>query len=65
VFNGSLRSLRCSLRAAVFVESDETMCRRISSVLEAFRRLLLQIGGANIAGCQRQPKIDPLAAIEN
>jgi hypothetical protein len=28
-------------------------CRRISSVLDAFRRLLLQIGGANIAGADR------------
>jgi hypothetical protein len=27
--------------------------RRISSVLEAFRRLRLQIGGANIAGADR------------
>jgi len=29
------------------------LCRRISSVLDAFRRLLLQIGGANIAGADR------------
>jgi hypothetical protein len=51
--NGSLRSLRYSPGAAVFVESDETSCLRISSVLKAFRRLLLQIGGANIAGADR------------
>jgi hypothetical protein len=30
-------------------EADETVLPRIS-VLDAFRRLLLQIGGANIAG---------------
>jgi hypothetical protein len=50
------RSARCDVRreAAVFVESDETtvlnnqLCR-----LEAFRRLLLQIGGANIASADR------------
>jgi hypothetical protein len=29
------------------------LCRRISSVLDTFRRLLLQIGGANIAGADR------------
>jgi hypothetical protein len=29
------------------------MCRRISSVLDSFRRLRLQIGGANIAGADR------------
>jgi hypothetical protein len=36
--------------------SDPTkrVCLRISSVLDAFRRLLLQIGGANIAGADRQ-----------
>ena len=48
--NGSLRSLRCSLGAAVFVEADKRLFQRTSSALEAFRRLLLQIGGANIAG---------------
>jgi hypothetical protein len=36
--------------AAVFVESDETTSMEISSALDAFRQLLLQIGGANIAG---------------
>jgi len=46
--------------AAMFAEeppssSDPTkrLCRRISTVLGAFRRLLLQIGGANIAGADR------------
>src|SRR6185436_5937169 len=35
--------------------SDPTkrLCRRISTVLDGFRRLLLQIGGANIAGADR------------
>jgi hypothetical protein len=35
--------------------SDPTkrLCRKISSVLNLFRRLLLQIGGANIAGADR------------
>ena len=50
---GLLRSLRCSPEAAVFVGSDKRSCWKISSVLEAFRRLLLQIGGANIAGVDR------------
>jgi hypothetical protein len=39
--------------AAVFVGSDEKLSRRISSARDAFRRLLLQIGGANIAGADR------------
>jgi hypothetical protein len=39
--------------AAVFVGSAETIMSVSSSVLEAFRRLLLQIGGANIAGADR------------
>jgi hypothetical protein len=36
------------------------LCRRISSVPEAFRRLLLQIGGANIASADRarQPTLE-------
>jgi hypothetical protein len=38
---------------AVFVESDETTVSQISPVLDAFRQLLLQIGGANIAGADR------------
>jgi len=38
--------------------SDPTkrLWRRIGSVLDAFRRLLLQIGGANIAGADRAGK---------
>jgi hypothetical protein len=44
------RSLRCSPGAAVFVESDETTRIGNHSALVSFRRLLLQIGGANIAG---------------
>ena len=50
------RSARCDVRrgAAVFVESDETtIFSDLSSVLDSFRRLLLQIGGANIAGAGR------------
>ena len=57
--NGSLRSLRCSLGAAVFVEADKRLFQRTSSALDAFRRLLLQIGGANIAG--RDPGLIPVA----
>jgi len=49
----SLRSLRCSPAATVFVESDETIVSLISSVLDGFRQLLLQIGGANITGADR------------
>jgi hypothetical protein len=46
------RFARCNVRweAAVFVESDEATSMEISSALDAFRQLLLQIGGANIAG---------------
>ena len=49
------RSARCDVRpgAAVFVASDETLFWRVSSVFDPFRRLLLQIGGANIAGADR------------
>jgi hypothetical protein len=36
--------------AAVFVGSDETDVPMQRLFLAAFRRLLLQIGGANIAG---------------
>ena len=48
------RSARCDVRrgAAVFVDSDENALR-ISSALDGFRRLLLQIGGANIASADR------------
>jgi hypothetical protein len=50
------RSARCDVRrgAAVFVESDETILHENSSVLDGFRRLLLQIGGANIAHGSRR-----------
>jgi hypothetical protein len=49
------RSGRCDVRwgAAVFVGSEETIVSQISSVLEAFHRLLLQIGGVNIVGADR------------
>jgi hypothetical protein len=53
VSNGSLRSLRCSPEAAVFVGSDEMIVSENQLCLEAFRRLLLQIGGANIACADR------------
>jgi hypothetical protein len=48
-------SARCDVRrgAAVFVGSDETTIHVNSSVLDGFRRLLLQIGGANIASADR------------
>jgi hypothetical protein len=47
------RSARCDVRwgAAVFVGPDDHP--RNSSVLDGFRRLLLQIGGANIASADR------------
>jgi len=49
------RIARCNVRweAAVFVESDETTSMEISTALDAFRQLLVQIGGANIAGADR------------
>jgi len=50
------RSARCDVRrvATVFVRSDETIVLDNQPLfLEAFRRLLLQIGGANIAGADR------------
>jgi hypothetical protein len=52
------RFARCDVRwgAAVFVGSDDTIMAQISSVLGACRRLLLQIGGANIAGADRALK---------
>jgi len=39
--------------AAVFVGSDETTVSETGSARDAFRRPLLQIGGANIAGPDR------------
>jgi hypothetical protein len=52
------RSARRDVRrkAAVFVESDETIRRSVSSFIDAFRRLVLQIGGANIASADRALK---------
>jgi hypothetical protein len=49
------RCARCDVRwgAAVFVGSDETIVSDSSLCFEAFRRLRLQIGGANIAGADR------------
>jgi hypothetical protein len=49
------RSARCDVRreAAVFVGSDETILPDNPLCHDAFRRLLLQIGGANIAGADR------------
>jgi hypothetical protein len=49
------RFARCDVRrgAAVFVVSDETTGVAESALFDAFRRLLLQIGGANIAGADR------------
>jgi hypothetical protein len=49
------RFARCDVRrgAAVFVGSDETQTSEIKPVLDVFLRLLLQIGGANIAGADR------------
>jgi hypothetical protein len=45
------RCARCDIRqeAAVFVGSDETTVSENQLCLDVFRRLLLQIGGANIA----------------
>jgi hypothetical protein len=49
------RSARCDVRREPPSSSNPTkrLCRRISPVLDAFRQLLLQIGGANIAGADR------------
>jgi hypothetical protein len=50
------RSARCDVRrgAAVFVESDETTRVGESALFSTrFVGLLLQIGGANIAGADR------------
>jgi hypothetical protein len=52
VSNGLLRSLDVRRGAAVFVGTDETTIHENSSVLDGFRRLLLQIG-ANIASADR------------
>jgi leucyl/phenylalanyl-tRNA--protein transferase len=47
------RSLRCSPGSRPFVESDETTLSEGQLVLGGFRRILLQIGGANIASADR------------
>jgi hypothetical protein len=59
------RSARCDVRwkAAVFVEPDETTVSEGSSPLSyAFRRLLLQIGGANIAAARIAPLSSPTSS---
>jgi hypothetical protein len=50
-----LAPLACDVRqgAAVFVESDETSVSENQLCFDSFRRLLLQIGGANISGADR------------
>jgi hypothetical protein len=55
------RCARCDVRwrAAVFVASDETTMSKENFAFDAFRRLLLQIGGANIAGASRAFELDP------
>jgi hypothetical protein len=52
------RCARCDVRweTAVFVASDETTASDNQSALDAFRRLLLQIGGANVTGADRATK---------
>jgi len=49
------RSARWDIRWEPPSSSDPTKrsCRKSGSLLDAFRRLLLQIGGANIAGADR------------
>ena len=54
VSNGSLRSLRCSPGSRRLRRIRRNDCLpRNQLCLHAFRRLLLQIGGANIAGADR------------
>ena len=50
------RSARCDVRwnAAVFVKADEMTVPADLLQSHAFRRLLLQIGGANIAAARSQ-----------
>jgi hypothetical protein len=49
------RCARCDVRwrAAVFVASNETTMSKKNFTFDAVRRLLLQIGGANITGASR------------
>jgi hypothetical protein len=51
------RSARCDVRwqAAVFVEPDETAVSEDLLHSDAFRRPLLQIGGANITAARIAP----------
>ena len=57
VSDGSLRSLRCSLESRRLRRIRRNdMCCKGHSVFDAFHRLLLQIGGANIAGVDRAGK---------
>jgi hypothetical protein len=51
--------VRCSLEAAVFVESDETTVSESQLGFCTLRRLLLQLGGANIAGTDRAVEAAP------
>ena len=53
LLNGSLRSLRCSREAARLrrIRRNNHSDNQVRS--DAFRRLLLQIGGANIASVDR------------
>ena len=55
------RSARCDVRrkAAVFVEPDETAVSEDLLHSYAFRRALLQIGGANIAAARIAPSSSP------
>jgi len=58
------RSARCDVRweAAVFVEPDEATVSEGLLHGYAFRRALLQIGGANIAAARIAPSSSPTSA---
>ena len=58
------RSARCDVRwqAAVFVEPDETAVSEDLLHSDAFRRPLLQIGGANIAAARIAPSSSPTSS---
>jgi hypothetical protein len=58
------RSARCDVRwrAAVFVEANETPFSDDHLHSQAFRRLLLQIGGANIAAARIAPSSPPTSS---
>jgi len=53
VSNRSLRSLRCSLGSRRLRQIRRNHCGGESALFRWFRRLLLQIGAANIAGADR------------